>query len=206
MNRIMAWFEELDSRQQLAVAIAVPVVIVFLYGLVVLGPRVRATSAMRDEIAAMEEERERKTVEAAKLAGREQEVAALDRELALALARLPDQKEIEDLLSTVSSLGMDSGLEILVFRQQPETYQEFYAEVPVEMQVRGGYHQVAVFLDRVGHLDRIVNVGNLALYEPKIVDDSTVLTASSTVTTFRFLSDGERRKLVEQKKIKGEQR
>ena len=202
----MAWFEELDSRQQIAVAVVVPVVIVLLYGLVVLGPRLRATAAMQDEIVAMEAERERKTIEAAKVAGREQEVAALDRELARALSRLPDQKEIEDLLSTVSSLGMDSGLEILVFRQQPETYQEFYAEVPVEMQVRGGYHQVAVFLDRVGHLDRIVNVGNLALYEPKIIDDSTVLTASSTVTTFRFLSDGERRELVEQKKIKGEQR
>ncbi len=202
MNRVLAWFEDLDSRQRLAVTVAAPLLILFLYWVLLLGPRRQGIADMREQIAGMEEERERKTVEAAQVLNREHEVAELDRELALALSKLPDQKEIEDLLSSVSTLGMDSGLEILVFRQQPEVYQEFYAEVPVEMHVRGNYHQVAQFLDRVGHLDRIVNVSNLALFEPEIVGETMQITATSTVTTFRFLSEEERKRLIAEKKIK----
>ena len=94
----------------------------------------------------------------------------------------------------------------MIFRQKPEGYQEFYAEVPVDMQVRGTYHQVASFFDEVAKLDRIVNVSNIVLRDPQVVDDDLVLEANSTVTTFRFLSDSERRRLIEQKKIKGEER
>jgi type IV pilus assembly protein PilO len=72
------------------------------------------------------------------------------------------------------------------------------------MQVRGGYHQVAQFLDRVGKLDRIVNVSNIVVKAPKVVDEDLILEANSRVTTFRFLSEAERQKLIKEKKIKGE--
>ena len=130
-------------------------------------------------------------------------VAALDRDLKLAMTQLPDKKEIPDLLSAISTLARDSGLDILIFRQKPETYQEFYARVPVEMEVRGTYHQVAGFLDRVGRLDRIVNVSELVVNTPEIEGNDLVLRANSRVTTFRFLGEEERKRLAEQGKIEG---
>ena len=133
-----------------------------------------------------------------------EDVEQHDKQLKLALTRLPDEKEIPELLSSISNLGRDSGLDILVFRQLPETYQEFYAEVPVEMQVRGNYHQVALFLDRVGKLDRIVNVSNIVVKSPKVMEENLVLDANSRVTTFRFLSEAERQQLIKDKKIKGD--
>lgn len=206
MSQIWEFYDNLEPSRKLAILIAVPVLILLAYYVFVLGPRTSRTSALRDRIDEMLEERDRKQIETARLADREQEVAELDRQLASAITRLPDQKEIPELLSSISSLGRDSGLDILVFRQKPEGYQEFYAEVPVDMQVRGTYHQVASFFDEVAKLDRIVNVSNIILRDPKVVDDDLLLEANSTVTTFRFLSDSERERLIEQKKIKGEKR
>ena len=206
MSQIWEFYDNLEPSRKLAILIAVPVLILLAYYVFVLGPRTSRTSALRDRIDEMLEERDRKQIETARLADREQEVAELDRQLASAITRLPDQKEIPELLSSISSLGRDSGLDILVFRQKPEGYQEFYAEVPVDMQVRGTYHQVASFFDEVAKLDRIVNVSNIILRDPKVVDDDLLLEANSTVTTFRFLSDSERERLIEQKKIKGDKR
>lgn len=206
MNQIVEFYENLEPSRKIAIIVAIPILILLAYYVFVLGPRMTRTADTRARIAEMLDERDRKTLETARLADREQEVADLDRQLESAVTRLPDQKEIPELLSNISSLGRDSGLDILVFRQKPEGYQEFYAEVPVDMQVRGTYHQVASFFDEVSQLDRIVNVSNIILRDPKVVDDALLLEANSTVTTFRFLSDRERERLIEQKKIKGEKR
>ncbi|MDG2303626.1 MAG: type 4a pilus biogenesis protein PilO [Candidatus Binatia bacterium] len=206
MNQISEFFDNLEPSRKLAIVIAVPILILLAYYVFMLGPRMSRTAGLRERIGEMLEERDRKQIETARFADREQQVAELDRKLQTAITRLPDEKEIPELLSSISSLGRDSGLDILIFRQKPEGYQEFYAEVPVDMQVRGTYHQVASFFDEVAKLDRIVNVSNIVLRDPKIADDDLLLEANSTVTTFRFLSDKERERLIEQKKIKGEKR
>jgi hypothetical protein len=51
-----------------------------------------------------------------------------------------------------------------------------------------------------------VNVSNIVLRDPKVVDEDLLLEANSQVTTFRFLSEPERQKLIKEKKIKGEKR
>jgi type IV pilus assembly protein PilO len=130
----------------------------------------------------------------------ERELRDLNAELKRAEARLPDQREIADLLSSVAASGRASGLEIVLFRQKPEVYHDFYAGVPVEMQMRGTYHDVALFLDRVKRLDRIVNIADINMKKPRLEGDRMVLDAACTATTFRFLDEAERAKLLEEKK------
>ena len=130
----------------------------------------------------------------------ERELRDLNAELKRAQARLPDQREIADLLSSVAASGRASGLEITLFRQKPEVPHDFYADVPVEMQMRGTYHDVALFLDRVKRLDRIVNVSDIKMTKPRIEGDRMMLDAACTATTFRFLDETERAKLLEEKK------
>jgi type IV pilus assembly protein PilO len=204
MNAIFEYLQNLEPSRKIAIAVAVPVLILFAYYVFVLGPRMRRTQDMRAHIEEMQKESDRKVSEASQMQGRQKDVEELDKQLKLAITRLPDEKEIPELLSSVSNLGKDSGLDILVFRQKPEAYQEFYAEVPVEMQVRGGYHQVAVFLDQVGKLDRIVNVSDLSMKDPKPIEDTMIVQAGAQVTTFRFLSEAERERLIKEKKIKGD--
>ena len=193
----------MEPRQKLGVIVGGPLLILVLYYVFILGPRVMETNELRQRVTQMEEDRERKQ---ARTADRDKAVAQLqevETALARAMTQLPDRKEIPDLLSSISLLGRDSGLDILVFRQRPEAYREFYAEVPVEMEVRGTYHQVAAFLDQVGRLDRIVNVSNIEVTKPEIEGGDLVLKARSRVTTFRFLSEDERKKLTEEGKIEG---
>jgi type IV pilus assembly protein PilO len=130
------------------------------------------------------------------------ELADLTAELKRAQARLPDQREIADLLSSVAASGHSAGLEIVLFKQKPEVYQDFYAEVPVEMQMRGTYHDVALFLDSVKRLDRIVNVTDIQLKKPHVDNDRMMLDAACTVTTFRFLDEAERARINKEKKAK----
>jgi type IV pilus assembly protein PilO len=198
------YLQNLEPRRKLALAVIAPLLLLTAYYFLIVSPRVTRTAQLETHIDEMLQDRDSKTFEAQQMPARQKDVEQLDKQLKLALTRLPDEKEIPELLSSISNLGRDSGLEILVFRQLPETYQEFYAEVPVEMQVRGNYHQVAQFLDRVGKLDRIVNVSNIVVKSPKVVEENLVLDATSRVTTFRFLSEAERQQLIKDKKIKGD--
>ena len=118
-------------------------------------------------------------------------------------AQLPEQKEIPELLRQVSNLGRDSGLEVRLFRQQPEVKQTLHAEVPVEMAVRGGYHQIALFFDKVRHLDRIVNIADMSIKNPEPqAGGQPQIESSFFATTYRFLSkeeQEEQRKAAEEK-------
>ena len=116
-----------------------------------------------------------------------------------ATRQLPEEKEIPELLRQVSNLGRDSGLEITLFRQQAETLQDLHAEVPVEMAVRGGYHQIALFFEKVRHLDRIVNVSDIGIKNPQMADGRLQVDASFFATTYRFLTEEEQERVAKRK-------
>ncbi|MFM7736434.1 MAG: type 4a pilus biogenesis protein PilO [Alphaproteobacteria bacterium] len=204
LNRAWEFLDELEPRQRIAIAVGIPLLLGVAYWFFVVNPRVLRASWQRFLVDELLEERNRKVSETARLGERKRQVDDLDTQLRLAVTRLPDQKEIPDLLSSISSLARDSGLDILAFRQKPETYQDFYAEVPVDMVVRGTFPQLTGFVDDVGRLDRIVNVSDITIKEPKVQDELIVLQASLQITTFRFLSDEERQRLIKEKKIKGD--
>jgi type IV pilus assembly protein PilO len=119
----------------------------------------------------------------------EEEISALERKLKLALKQLPDSKELPVLLTDVNTLGKTSGLEIKAFRPQPEVKRDFYAEVPIEIEFVGKFHDIAMFFDQVAKLPRIVNVNEL---EVEIEEESaleTVLSVEGEAVTFRFLEE-----------------
>ena len=164
------------------------------------GPKQQELTDLRAQVAQKRSEYESKLAKADARGAAEKELKDLGAELKRAAARLPDQREIADLLSSVAASGRDAGLEITLFRQKPEVLHDFYADVPVDMQMRGTYHDVALFLDRVKRFDRIVNVANIQLTKPRMVGDQVIVDASCTTTTFRFLDESERQRLQQDKK------
>jgi type IV pilus assembly protein PilO len=167
------------------------------------GPKARQLSELRTQVAARQTELEGKRSRLDARAEAEREVRELTAELKRAQARLPDQREIADLLANIAASGRAAGLDILLFRQKPEVLHDFYAEVPVQMEMRGTYHDVAAFFDRVKRLDRIVNVSDIQLKKPQPDTDRVILEASCTSTTFRFLDEAERARIAEELKKKG---
>ena len=114
----------------------------------------------------------------------EADLAAAQEELKLALRLLPTTSEIPTLLKSITRLGNDSNLEFLLFRPEQEVPKEFYVEIPVGVEVRGSYHNVATFFDKVGKLDRIVNVVNVIMIPLEAY--STYLKTTCKTVTYRF--------------------
>ena len=72
--------------------------------------------------------------------------------------------------------------------------------MPVDILVRGTYHQVAAFFDKVGHMARIVNVTNVNTKSPaKIEGEALDLDTACVAVTFRFLDEAERERIAKQK-------
>ncbi len=117
-----------------------------------------------------------------------QEVRALDLRLEFALQELPDKSEIPELLSSVSSLAKEAGLEVNLFKVNAEKLDEFYARVPVEISVNGSYHQVVSFFDEVAHLPRIVNISQIEIVEPNLKNGTVAVRVGCVATTFRYLT------------------
>ena len=166
------------------------------------GPEARALTEAQGHVTERRLELENKRVKANARGEAERQLRDLAAELRRAQARLPDQREIADLLSSIAASGRSAGLDIMLFRQKPESYHDFYAAVPVEMQMRGTYHELATFLDRLKRLDRIVNVTDIHLSKPQIDNERLLLESTCMVITFRFLDEAERQKLLEEKKKK----
>lgn len=124
---------------------------------------------------------------ARKLVKFKKEVAKLNEDFTIALVQLPNKKEIPTLLSNISKLGRETGLEFLLFKPMPEVKRDFYAEIPVDIKVLGRFHSVAAFFDKVSKLPRIVNITNLNMSNTKTSDGEDSLTISCLATTFKFL-------------------
>jgi type IV pilus assembly protein PilO len=101
-----------------------------------------------------------------------------------AMRALPEKGEIPSLLTHISKSGHDVGLEFLLFEPKPEIRKEFYAEIPVAINVKGGYHDMAMFFDRVARLSRIVNVKNITMGREKEGED---LNTVCTAVTYKFV-------------------
>jgi type IV pilus assembly protein PilO len=106
-----------------------------------------------------------------------------------ALKILPDSKEIPSLLTNITRLGRESGLEFMLFNPQAERSQGFYIEIPVSIRVSGTYHRVAQFFDKVGRMDRIVNILNVSMKPEEAL--STQLITSCEAVTFQFKPEEE---------------
>jgi type IV pilus assembly protein PilO len=137
----------------------------FVSGLLPFGYKVRATKAKelraQQETAAAELEKARRAVSS--LPQLEREQRELERKWLQAETLLPTTKEMPQLLTEITQAGEQAGVEFKLFKPEAAKPQEFYNENPVQVQVKGGFHQVGVFLSRVANLGRIVNVTELHL-------------------------------------------
>lgn len=118
---------------------------------------------------------------------RRREMEVLQQKLAEALTELPDKRDIDELLAQLNDVGKKSGLEIATVEPGAEAAQSFYARIPVKMAVTGNYHEIAMFLQEVANMRRIVNVNNIHLGTPTVNNDKVVLKSEFIATTFRFV-------------------
>lgn len=182
---------KLPLKQKIIIFIVVLAMEAFLLIWFIYRPAYQLHETLKTDLSKLQNEIDEKTRIVANLPKLQQEYDALNRELILALAELPNSKEIPSLLTSITNLGKSAGLDFLVFKPRPEQMKEFYAEVPVEISVSGTFHSVANFFVTVSNLPRIVNISNVAFTDIKSTNNKTLAKINCLAITFRFLDNKE---------------
>jgi len=184
MDAFISKIENLSKIQRILIFSGVFVLIIAIFVYVLFKPKLEKISSLGNELDTLE----KKLVVAKKNAEDLETFQAKMKEAELqfktAMKALPEKEEIPSLLTSISRSGQDVGLEFLLFEPKTEVRKDFYAEIPVAMQVKGGYHDLAMFFDKVARLSRIVNIKNIAMGRAK---DSQELSASCTAVTYKFV-------------------
>lgn len=125
--------------------------------------KIQELAAEHEKLAA-EVEKARKVV--GDLARLEAEYERLHDQWISAQELLPEEKEMPDLLRQVTTAGSRSGVEFALFEPEAPVAHDLYTDHPVNITVRGNYHQVGSFMGRLSNLERIVNVSDLSMVQP----------------------------------------
>lgn len=190
MNRLLGKLEGIEPKQRWMIGGLV------LFALVGLGYYLHSMhadsiSALSLEIEDMRQSAQKHQAIAARHDDLKARLAGLDESLKVAIALLPETREIPDLLTQISQLGSTAGLEFRLFKPEPEKKADFYAEVPVNLAILGRFHDLARFFDHLSKLSRIVNVTEIKISLAKGSADTQILTTNCLLTTFRFLEPQE---------------
>ena len=171
-----------------AVVIIVPcVAFYFLH----FTPKTQEIKNLESQEAKLRQEIAGAKARAAKLDEHLAEMEEVKRLFAEASVLLPQKKDIPGLLTNISALGTNSGLDMKTFSPGGERPKEFYAEIPVSLKVAGPYHNIGDFLYEVSKLDRIVSAVNLSLGSPSMQRGEMILTSGISLITYRFLEEHE---------------
>jgi len=106
--------------------------------------------------------------------------------LAELVRQLPDSSEVPSLLIDITEAGGRRGLEFVVFDPQEQELGDFYSTLPILMEVKGNYHQLANFISDLAQMSRIVTVGDLEI----TADEDGGLTSSLVLQTYSYLAEG----------------
>jgi type IV pilus assembly protein PilO len=163
----MANFSELSGIKQWGVVIlGGAVVTAALYFTVFKGQVDKNATAQH----ALEEKiRENNELESyrPKLKQIEQQLAELKQQLEIEQRIVPDEKQVDAFMTMMESEAMHAGVELRRFTAKETRSQQYYTEVPFDMELDGPYYSTLNFFDRVSKLERIINVGNLLIASTK---------------------------------------
>jgi len=170
----------------LAVLIEAAALVWFLYI-----PKYNEGARLKADLVKLQAEIDEKTRIASNLLRVKAEYELLSKELEKALTELPNSKEIPSLLTNITTLGKNAGLDFLRFQPKAEVIKDFYAEVPVDIFVAGSYYSVANFFGAVANIPRIVNITNVTFSDIRNVNNRMMTKVACLATTFRFLDKKE---------------
>jgi len=158
-------------------------------------PLLRKAEAEQKTLWATFDEKQRK---AANLEAYRQQLAEIERTFGAMLRQLPGRTEVPSLLVDISQTGLAAGLQERLFQPGAETRKDFYAELPIKIQLTGGYHEFGLFVSGIAALPRIVTLHDIEITRPgraaargRAPAPSDELTLNLTAKTYRYLDEGE---------------
>jgi type IV pilus assembly protein PilO len=115
------------------------------------------------------------------------QLSEIDRSFGALLKQLPNKAEMGDMLVDINKAAQSRGLAVELFKPGGEAPREFYAEVPITLNLTGSYHDIGAFTGDIAKLPRIVTLNDINLTS----NPNAVLVLRTTVKTFRYLDEAE---------------
>ena len=154
------------------------------------GSQLEALSQVTAKEGELREQFELQQKKAGNLEGYKQQLMDIGKSFGDLLRQLPNKTEVPELLTDVSQTGLASGLEFDLFKPSAEIAREFYAELPIEIRVRGHFAEFGQFVSGLAALPRIVTIHNIKITVLGAKDDKFPLSMSALARTYRYLDDG----------------
>ncbi|MDJ0984846.1 MAG: type 4a pilus biogenesis protein PilO [Desulfobacterales bacterium] len=199
VDAFFAKIEKISKIQRILIFSGVFIAIIAIFVFVLYKPKLAEISKLDKQLKTLEKKLKVAKQNAANLEKFQKQMQEAEVQFKTAMRALPEREEIPSLLTSISRSGQDAGLEFLLFQPKSEVRKEFYAEIPVEMSVKGGYHDLAVFFDKVARLSRIVNIRNISM---KRAGDTLDLNTSCTAVTYKFVEPPPQKQTNKRKKKK----
>jgi type IV pilus assembly protein PilO len=97
----------------------------------------------------------------------EQQLAELKQQLEIEQRIVPDEKQVDAFITMMDSEAGKAGVELRRYKAKDVKAQQYYSEVPFDLELDGPYYSMLNFFDRVSKLERIVNISSLLVSTTK---------------------------------------
>jgi type IV pilus assembly protein PilO len=148
-----------------------------------------------DQAKAKEEELRQvfltKKAQAIKVEAYKQQMIDIEKTFGALLKQLPDKSQMDGLLTDINQAGLGRGLEFDLFKPGQETSADFYAEMPIQIKIKGSYHDIGAFATDISKLSRIVTLNDLSIAPMSKDAKDSVLTMEAVAKTYRYLDSSE---------------
>lgn len=185
-NFINEKYIPLAPRMKVAIVALIFLVPVVLFYFLYYQPKADEITTLTNQTVQLKKQVQEAKAKAANKALFEKELADARIKFEETAVLLPKDKEIPKLLKDISSLGRNAGLDFLTFKPLTDIPKDFYAELPVSINVRGPYHNMGFFFDQVSKLERIVSVTNIKMSSPIKEGGEMLLKSDCKLVTYRF--------------------
>jgi len=191
----MSKFDELSVMSKLGILLSAAALAVGAFYFFLLSPIYTEVAQVHAQVVEKKAENDRLKEFIPKLAAADKHLLELEEQLAEEKKIVPDEKEADQFIKFLHDTASAAGIEIRRYTSMPTANHEFYTEVPFQLDVDGPYYSLLNFFDRIGKLERIINIGNVQMSNTKNTGPSKVKTtysyaasetvvASCTATTF----------------------
>src|SRR5881409_4462154 len=161
----LAAFKAVPLQQKVAMLVVALVGIGVGFYFYVEEPLQAKITGLKNDIAKLDTEINTNKIKIAKLEDLKQLNAELQRQLSKNQEYLPPEEEAVTLLKQLSNLGTRIGLDLKLWKPgvRTEDSSKLFVRLPVDVEMSGGYHTLALFFDRIGKLPRIINVNKIKM-------------------------------------------
>ena len=201
LSPIFEKIEQLTKVQRILITVGVFVLLLGGFSYFSYWPKYQKIDELKKALVSEEKKLEVAKRNARQLNSWRAKMKSKEEQFQVVKQALPEKEEIPSLLASISQSGKDAGLEFELFQPKPEVARDFYAEIPVAINVTGSYHDVATFFDKVAVLSRIVNIDDIHVFPKSGKADSVgKLTTECTAVTYKFLDKPPKEKRASTKK------